>query len=80
MGLNTYKSVLKVEHLDALMESVAVSNNPVTWVIAVIKILFYAYYLTTRIKMIELENIIKKQEAEIANEQKDQEEADAVFS
>ena len=80
MGLKKFQAILSVEILDDMMKTIAASNNPVSWVIAGIKILIYSAYLTARVKAIELEMLIKKQEAEIANEQKDQEDADNVFN
>ena len=79
MSLNNYKTVINIDQLDALMASVASANNPVAWIVAAVKMFIYVAYLTIRIKLIDLDMMIKKQEAEVIKEQEDKASVDIIL-
>jgi hypothetical protein len=61
------------------MASVATANNPLTWTIAALKMFIYVSYLTIRIKLIDLDMMIKKQEMEVIKEKEDQKDVDIIL-
>lgn len=79
MSLNKYKSIINIEQLDALMLSLTSATNPASWIVAAVKLFIYGAYLTIRIKLIDLDMMIKKQEMEVIKEKEDQKDVDIVL-